>query len=96
MALWTPIRVAGPGESIPPAALRPLVCERCGYGLTGLVIERASVFCPECSYPQPLVAWTPEFAHSRSRLSVVIWIFAVLGMLATGLVLLILLLVALN
>ncbi|MFT5423970.1 MAG: hypothetical protein ACI89L_001762 [Phycisphaerales bacterium] len=96
MALWTALRVAKPGELIPPATLQPLACARCGYGLVGLVIEEAAVICPECSYPQPLVAWGPAVDQTRSRLNVLIWVFAVIGMLATGLVLLIVLIAGIN
>lgn len=96
MALCTAMRVAEPGEMIPPAALQPLACARCGYGLVGLVIEEASVVCPECSYPQPLLSWVPEMAQVRDRLHVVIWIFAVLGMLVSAFVLLIVFLAGIN
>jgi len=65
-----------------PATLRPLVCARCGYALTGLTIESASVICPECSFPQPLVAWNSDGLNQPEMAHPVLWLFAIIGVLA--------------
>ncbi|MFG0246177.1 MAG: hypothetical protein ACF8MF_09035 [Phycisphaerales bacterium JB052] len=71
-----------------PAALKPLLCANCGYELAGLTIERASVTCTECSYSQPLVAWTDEQSRMIDRNHPVMGIFVIIGIIATILFLL--------
>ncbi len=66
-----------------PAELSPLVCARCGYELSGLTIQRASVICTECAYPQPIIAWTPERSRLIDRNHPLMGIFVVIGILAT-------------
>lgn len=44
------LRAAAPG---------PLRCTRCGYHLDGLVVNRAVVDCPECGFPQVVLAYVP-------------------------------------
>lgn len=92
MATQTAMRAEPGDRSALPGELRPLSCTSCGYGLTGLTIEHASVICPECSYPQPLIAWNHEQAQAMHRPPFVIYLFAAVGMLGTGLVLLVVLL----
>jgi len=82
-------RVPGPGDPVPPATLRPIVCTRCGYGLAGLTLESSAVLCPECSYPQPLVAWSKELADGAAGPHAIVWLFAIIGMLGSGFIVLV-------
>lgn len=67
----------------PPRVIDTLVCTHCGYDLTGLRLERASVICTECSYPQPLMAWTQAQADSIRRTIPLVAMLSVLGVMAT-------------
>jgi len=65
------------------AKLLPLECAQCGYKLVGLTLETASVTCPECSYPQPLVTWRPEFGSQPAESAhIVLWLLAMIGVIA--------------
>lgn len=88
MAVQTAVRCARPGQIISPAELHPLACRSCGYLLSGLTIERASVCCPECSFDQPLVCWNAD-APPGDRPHVLVILLAVVGGLAIGFIALI-------
>jgi predicted Zn-ribbon and HTH transcriptional regulator len=88
MNMDTAVQVAEPGEPVPPLTLEPLKCASCGYGLSGLTIRDASVICPECSYPQPLVVWKQDLSNRYIKKHAFLVIFAVIGMLFSGLILL--------
>lgn len=51
---------AGAGDA--PARLR---CTRCEYPLDGLVIQDAFAKCPECGFPQLLLAYSPHPERRR-------------------------------
>ena len=75
------------------AQLKPLVCGICGYELSGLTIERASVICPECANPQPLMLWDAELASRIDRNHPLVGIFMMIGIITTLFLLLIFFLV---
>jgi len=75
--------VSAQPDTMRPATLAPLVCARCNYQLAGLTIESASVICPECSYPQPLVAWNPDILGNPEEAHPLLWLFAIIGVIAT-------------
>jgi hypothetical protein len=83
VAIQTAMQVTAQPITTRPAILQPLVCARCDYQLTGLIIESASVICPECSYPQPLVAWNPDILGNPEKAHPVLWLFAIIGVIAT-------------
>jgi len=65
------------------AQLQPIQCARCGYPLVGLTLGSASVTCPECSYPQPLVPWNPEFvSRPPESAHIGLQLFATIGVIA--------------
>lgn len=68
--------------------LKPLVCSKCGYSLQGLTLDRASVTCIECTHTQPLIAYVPENTGMIDRNHPVIGLFAIIGIIATILFLL--------
>lgn len=69
-------------------AIKPLVCSKCGYALQGLTLDRASVTCIECTHTQPLIAFVPENSGMIDKNHPVIGIFAIIGIIATILFLL--------
>ncbi len=69
-------------------ALKPLVCSKCGYSLQGLTLDRASVTCTECTHTQPLITYVPENTGMIDRNHPVIGLFAIIGIIATILFLL--------
>jgi len=81
------VRSTEPGQIIPPAELKPLTCSSCGYQLSGLTIEKASVCCPECSFHQPIAAWDPEVAAGRAQAGCVTQALAIFGFLTIVLIL---------
>lgn len=48
------------GEEAFIQAPGPLTCTSCGYVLDGLVVRSGIVECPECAFPQVVVAYNPE------------------------------------
>ncbi len=94
--LESAITVSAQPDTMRPATLQPLVCARCGYELVGLTIESASVICPECSFSQPLVTWSPEMNTRESSNHPLIGIFAVIGMVGVLFVLFIIFMVLLT
>ncbi len=68
--------------------LKPLACSKCGYSLQGLTLDRASVTCIECTHTQPLIAYVPENTGMIDRNHPVIGLFAIIGIIATILFLL--------
>lgn len=96
VAVQTAMRSAQPGQTIPPAELRPLACTSCGYQLSGLMIEKASVCCPECSFQQPVVAWSFDAPLVAARIHPLVIVLAVIGGLAIGLVALVVLLIMMS
>jgi DNA-directed RNA polymerase subunit RPC12/RpoP len=38
----------------------PLLCQRCGYALEGLIVRQSLVECPECGFGQVVLAYVPE------------------------------------
>lgn len=81
MQTGTAKKVNEQADSILPVKLQPILCTRCGYELSGLTILDASVICPECSFSQPLVAWSHEEASKFDRNHPIMGIFAAIGML---------------
>jgi len=69
-------------------ALKPLVCSKCGYSLEGLTLDRASVTCIECTHTQPLIAYVPENSGMIDKHHPIIGLFAIIGIIATILFLL--------
>jgi predicted Zn-ribbon and HTH transcriptional regulator len=88
MNMDTAVQVAEPGEPVPPLTLEPLKCASCGYGLSGLTIRDASVICPECSYPQPLIVWSRDLTNRHKKTHPLVVLFAGIGMFVTGIILL--------
>ncbi len=88
MQMDTAMEVSGPSEQVPPLTLEPLKCASCGYGLTGLTIHDASVICPECSYPQPLIVWNRDLTNRYKKTHPLVVLFAGIGMFVTGIILL--------
>lgn len=86
MSVETAMRVAGESDFVGPAQIRPLACARCGYALSGLTIDRASVRCPECAYPQALVVWDPENHGQPRKTHWIVYLFAAIGVLFTLLI----------
>ncbi|MFK7759555.1 MAG: hypothetical protein AB8C13_06385 [Phycisphaerales bacterium] len=80
MAVQTAMRVSSEPDTISIAQLQPLECVQCGYALAGLQLNKASVTCPECSYPQPLFVWRAEQNKAVDKNHPIIGIFAVIGM----------------
>lgn len=79
MAVETAMRVSGVSDFVGPAQIRPLACARCGYALSGLTIDRATVTCPECSYPQALVVWDPENHGQPRGAHWIVYVLAAIG-----------------
>jgi predicted Zn-ribbon and HTH transcriptional regulator len=86
MAVDTAMRVSGESDFVGPAQIRPLACARCGYALSGLTIDRASVTCPECAYPQALIVWDPENQGQHRQAHWIVYVFAAIGGLFTLLI----------
>jgi len=86
MVIESAMIVSANPHTIAPSRLEPLKCDRCGYSLNGLVIDSASVTCPECWYPQPLVAWAPDIQSRSDQNHPAVWIFAFIGMITFGLI----------
>jgi len=75
-----------PPASITPGILKPLHCDSCGYPLAGLTIDRATVTCPECSYPQALLVWSEREPGIIDANHPLIGILAMVGIATIGLV----------
>jgi DNA-directed RNA polymerase subunit RPC12/RpoP len=77
-------------DDIGQADLKPIQCSRCGYQLSGLVIDSASVLCPECNFKQLIVPWSKEYANSQSESAhSVFWFFASIGFIVSTIIVLI-------
>ena len=95
MAIDTAILMNRPDWVFASSKPPPLCCTSCGYSLAGLMIEETTVICPECSYPQPIFAWTRDQEGVMSKKHPIIDIFAVIGMAGTSLVFLLIVLLLL-
>ncbi|MHA7813751.1 MAG: hypothetical protein ACX94C_10210 [Phycisphaerales bacterium] len=71
--------------------LKPLVCSNCGYALAGLTLETGSVTCTECTYTQPLLAYSPDPKGLLDGHHPIVVLFTIIGILASILFLLLLL-----
>lgn len=47
-------------RAIMAAAPGPLLCTRCGYDLDGLAVGGAIIDCPECGFPQVVLAYVAD------------------------------------
>lgn len=84
LATHSAVLVDGDPTVLPGDLLKPIVCTKCGYSLSGLTIDRTSVICTECAHVQPLVVYKPEKnAEIIDRNHPIIGIFAVIGILTT-------------
>lgn len=73
-----------------PAKLKDPRCSRCGYQLSGLVIEESVVVCPECAFRQPVIVWHPDAALKKDSGSGILMVFAIIGMITVTLFLVLL------
>ncbi len=96
MSIHTAMRVDDKPDPATLANLKPLLCASCEYPLAGLIIQEASVICPECSYPQPLIAWSSEQAGGMDKNHPVVGMFAVLGMFVVAIILFFILILVLS
>ena len=87
MAKQTAMRPDGQPDLVSPAHLRPLVCASWGYQLSGLMIDRAYVICPECSNPQGLIIWSPELVPEKSPIHGLVIALAIIGGISVVLIL---------
>ena len=65
-----------------PASLKTPACTRCGYSLSGLRLDECWVECPECSFLQGMIAWSPDALEPRTMFGRYGSFFAVVGFLA--------------
>lgn len=79
MAKQTAMQTEGQPDLIGPAHLKPLVCASCGYQLSGLMIDKAYVICPECSNPQGLIVWSPELVPEKTPIHGLVIALAIIG-----------------
>ena len=85
MAMQTAMKVEENPESISNAKLQSLACSQCGYALAGLVLDRASVKCPECSFEQPLMVWNRVARGKIDQNHPLMGCFAIIGLVVMGL-----------
>jgi DNA-directed RNA polymerase subunit RPC12/RpoP len=71
-------------SSLTPDKPLTITCTQCGYSLDGLTVNESRIQCPECNHDQLVIPWTPGVALGEvAQGSVLLWIFASIGMIAT-------------
>jgi len=83
MVLQSAMIVSREPQLIDSAELQAIKCEQCGYPLTGLILEPASVVCPECAFRQPLIPWGPEYANQLEQVQMTRRVFSSIGIYLT-------------